>query len=136
MDDETRGLMMLKRLHAASLVGSGRRNVGAEFGLELRGLLGMVLTRLSVIRIPGESVQPQCEVSAELMLPNRDNMDELIVVRFCDEFIAMPHHTDRKMTAEQSCILQALRFLWDHELGESVLVNGEAVWDPEGAHAR
>jgi hypothetical protein len=111
-----------------------RRDAGAEFGLTLRGLLGMIVQTIAVVPCREPSYLPRFEVIMLVRVPDRDDATRTIEINFADEFMAVYHHLDRKMTAEQSCILQAIRVLWDHELGESVLVNGEVVWDPEPAH--
>lgn len=108
---------------------------GARHGMRFRGLFRMVVRDIvcarTEVRLDG---LVECRVGITVKVPDRDDHNKLVAIEFSDTFTSQYHHLDRGMTAEQSCIVQAIKVLWEHELDESVLANGECVWDPEAAH--
>lgn len=108
---------------------------GARYGMRFRGVFKMIVRDVrcfrTTVRLDG---LVECRVSIEVKVPDRDDANKLVVIEFQDTFISQYHHQDRGMTPEQSCIVQAIKVLWEHELEEGVMANGECVWDPEAAH--
>lgn len=110
---------------------------GAKFGMELRGLFGMVVRDIVLIRLrEREAIVPQYEVGITIQVPDREDASKLIELHFREEFSAQYHHLDRGLTPEQSCILQSIKVLWEHELDESIIVGGVRIWDPHDPSRR
>lgn len=102
-------------------------------GVELRGLLKLVVTRIHCTRHLHNDML--VNVLIGLIVPDRDNFRSWVNIEFTHTYQAQWYHLDRGMSPEQSAIAQALQVLWEHELGEGYVCNGVCVWNPEPAHA-
>lgn len=104
-------------------------------GLELRGLLKLVVKSVFVTPFPVDALEdhwlgPVLHVDIVMQLPNRDDFNQWIDIGFKQDYRPLPDHLDRGLTREQSVVAQALQWMWEHELEEGFVANGIELWQP------
>lgn len=100
-------------------------------GIELRGLVKSCIHTIHVQSYIHR--QDIIRVAIVMRVPDRFT-DKLVRIEFQQDMTPSYDLIERGFTAEQAVVAQALRFLWEHELGEGVVINGQNVWDPERDH--
>lgn len=107
-------------------------------GFELKGALALLVKRVTTARHPHNDIPGRGEawnVRVTMQLPDRDDKMRLVDIKCEGVNYPDPYHLNQGLTPEQSCVVQQLKWMWNHEFKEGIRVRGVGFVDsPEGEH--